>query len=749
VFPIEIPLYRSVLTLLLSAASVLAAPRPDPEVVRANLALARLPLHFEANQGQWNPAVRYAARSGAGTVFLTARGPVLATSTHRIDLNLIHSNRAPRLEGLDRLRTRTNYYVGDRAKWHTDVAEFGRVAYRAVYPGIDVVYYGNRNQLEYDFVLQPGADPRSIRLQFRGADHVSLTPEGDLLVESGDARFIQKRPVIYQEDSQTAVRHPVEGRYTLLGHGVAGVRVGPYDVAKPLVVDPVLEYSTFIGGTMTDGITAVASDSHGHLYGVGYTSSSVLAWSPGALQVSNNGTINVIAVEFDTTQSGANSLLYLTYLGGSRSDSPTALALDSIGQMYITGTTSSSDFPMAGNSVQTAYKIGTTATVFEPETFVAIINPNAALVYGTYFGGTGGDTPYGIALDAQDNIYVEGTTASTDFPATASAYQSILYGATDTFLYKINVNSTTVLYATYLGGESRDDGRGLAVSPSGLVYFAASTLSQLFPMAGSSYLTTLPGSESLVIGVIDTTQSGVNSLIYATYFGGSAVDEVRDITLDASGRLLLTGWTLSSDFPTTANAFQPMAPGTAVAFVTRVKVPSAPAQFLDYSTFLGGSGGDVAYSIAVDSAGLIYVSGYTLSLDFPVSSNAIQSQYGGGIDGFLVQLNPSVAGKSALLYGSYFGGSGMVVPTGLAIAPNGNVFLGGYTTDSLPVTGSAWQGSFGGGYTAGFVMAVQIGSAASAGESSNSLDCRDRDVRGGTASPAAPSCLPRDDRPSR
>lgn len=693
--------------MLLSAVSLVAAPRPDAETARANAALARLPLHFEANQGQWNPEVRYAARSGAGTVFLTGRGPVLESSTRRIDLKLLHGNRAPRLEALDPLPARTNYYLGDRANWHTGVAQFERVAYRAVYPGIDVVYYGNRNQLEYDFVLQPGADPRSIRLEFRGANHVRLTPEGDLLVESGDARFVQKRPVIYQDDPQTALRHTVEGRYTLLGHGVAGVRVGTYDARKPLVVDPVLEYSSFVGAGVTDAITAVAADSNGRLYAVGYTHNSDLVDSPGSLQVKNNGGIDAFAAVFVPTASGADSLRYLTYLGGTRDDSATAVTVDSAGQMYITGTTTSSDFPLAGNSVQTAYKISPTSSVFLPNAFVAVISIDAALVYGSYFGGTGGDYPFGIALDAQNRIYVVGTTSSADFPATASAYQTTLFGPTDTFVFKIDTTASTVAYATYLGGEGRDDGRGIAVSPSGLVYFAASTLSLQFPMAGKSYNNSLPGIESLVIGVMDLTQSGVSSLVYSTYFGGSTLEEVRQIALDPKGRLLVTGWTLSSDFPTTANAFEPTASGNAMAFVTRLNVLGTPAQFLDYSTYLGGSGGDVAYTIAADSAGLIYVAGYTLSADFPVTGNALQSQFGNGIDGFLVKLNPSVAGKGALLYGSYFGGTGIIVPSGLAIAPDGTVFLGGYATDSLQTTASAYQGSFGGGYTDGFVLALK------------------------------------------
>ena len=701
------PVYRCVVTLLLGAFAVFGAPRKDADVARVNLALAQLPLHFEANQGQWNSAVRYAARSESGTVYLTEHGPVLANRNHRIDFRLLHSNPASRLEGLERLRVRTNYFVGDRSRWHLDVPQYGRVAYRGVYPGIDVVYYGNRNQLEYDLVLRPGADPRDIRLQFRGADGVSVTTEGDLSVKSGGAHFVQKRPVIYQEDPQTAARHPLEGRYVLMGRGVVGVRVNAYDRSQPLVIDPVLEYSSFVGGSMTDQIAAVASDSQGYLYGVGYTNNSDLVFSPGALQVSDNGTNNVIAVEFDPTQSGANSLLYLSYLGGTRSDAATALTLDSQGQMYITGTTTSSDFPLAGNSIQTSYKISSTSTVFLPEVFVAIINPNAALVYGTYFGGSGGDTPYAIALDSQNNIYVEGTTSSTDFPATATAYQTALWGPSDTFLFKFNANSSSVTYATYLGGEAADDGRGLAVSSSGLVYFAASTWSTLFPLAGSPYQYSLIGYENLIVGVIDPTQSGVSSLVYATYFGGSMLEEVRQITLDSSGRMYLTGFTLSPDFPTTANALIPAMPGPAAGFVTRVNPAAPPAQFLDYSTFLGGSGGDIAYSIAVDNAGLVYVTGYTVSIDFPVTPGAIQSYYGSGVDLFLVKFDPSVAGTAGLLYGTYLGGNGIHVPGTLALAPDGSIFIGGYTNSDLQITPSAYQGSYGGGYSDGFVLAVK------------------------------------------
>jgi len=246
-------------------ASAFAAARSGKAIGEAQSALAGLPLRFEANRGQWNPEVRYAARSGRGALFLTERGPVVANGAHQVRISLVHRNIKARMEPLDRLPGRTDYFVGNREQWHAGVANFARIAHRSVYPGIDVIYYGNCDQLEYDFVLQPHADPRLIRLQFRGADRVSLTGEGDLAVESAGARFVQKRPVIYQQSPGAAPHRLVEGRYELLTGGVVGVRLGSYDRSQALVVDPVVSFAEFVGGSSTDVINAVATDAAGFL----------------------------------------------------------------------------------------------------------------------------------------------------------------------------------------------------------------------------------------------------------------------------------------------------------------------------------------------------------------------------------------------------------------------------------------------------------------------------------------------------
>ncbi|HJT88510.1 MAG TPA: SBBP repeat-containing protein [Bryobacteraceae bacterium] len=666
--------------------------------------LRRLPLRFEANRGQWNSQVRYAARDTRNTLFLTAHGAVVAAGARRVEMDFLHANPAPAIEALDRLPTRTDYFRGNPETWRRAVPSFSRVAYRSVYPGIDVVYYGRQDQLEYDFVLRPGADPGSIRLKFRGADHLHFTAAGDLSVESGGARFLQKRPSIYQVDPVTAARRPVEGGYQLLSRGVVGLRLSSYNRSQPLVIDPVVTYSNFVGGAATDAITAVKADSQGHIVVAGYTTNYDLQSTGTAAQGSNAGSTDCFIIILDPTN---NSVAYMSYLGGTRDESPTAMVLDSADHIYLTGTTTSSDFPTAGNAVQTALHLSTTSSTFTSDAFVSEIDPNTpgGLVYSTYVGGTGNDIPRDLALDAAGNMYIIGYTESSDLPVTGSAYAAVLYGPSDAFLAKLDPTSTSLAYSSYLGGEARDDGRSIAVGPDGLVYFAASTLSQQFPLAGPSYSSTLTGFGNVIIGVMDMTQSGTPSLVYATYFGGTGLEEVRKIALDANGKLLVTGLTLSTDLPVTSNAMQSQANGPCPLFLARVNPKAQPNAFLEYSTYLGGSGGEVPYDMTLDSSGSVYLTGYTLSPDFPVSRDAAQPQFGNGVDAFLLKLNLATPGAGALQYGTYFGATGVHVGSGIVVTKQGNIYVGGSTTPDF--SAPALQGGYNGGASDGFVVALK------------------------------------------
>jgi hypothetical protein len=686
------------------AVSGLAAAPPDAGLARGQAALARLPLRFEANRGQWGPLVQYAARGGGYDLLFTGQGPSLRFGgSQAVDISLVNANPQPVIEGLDVLKARTNYMIGARANWHTDVPNYARVAYRQAYPGVDVIYYGSHNQLEYDFVLAPGADPGAIRMRFGGAGRLSVTREGDLVLESPSGRMTQKRPLIYQESA--GGRHAIGGRYVLLARDTVGLKVDGYDKRRKLVIDPILAYSTYLGGTGQDQINAVHLASNGHLYMVGQTATQDIQAINGAYDNDNFGLTDIFLAIVDTTQAGGDQLIYFSYLGGSSIDIPLAVAVDANGVAYMTGTTTSTDFPMAGNSLQT---LGPDVVT---EAFIAVIDPSqyggVALVYSTFLGGqTGANSGNAIAVDSSGNIYVAGTTASSDFPVTASGYAINLYGPSDAFLTEISEsNSTAPLYSSYLGGENDDDGRAMVLLPNGQVYVGISTDGLMFPLAGFSYNANNSGGYDVAIALFDTTQSGVASLIYSTYIGGSANDMVRAMTLDNSGNLVVTGYTLSPDFPVTADAAQHSYGGAGDAFVTVVNALT-PTTFLNYSTFFGGSDGDVAAAVAVDSAGFIYLTGYTLSADFPITQNAPQPAWGQGIDIFLTKLQPHVAGPAALQYSSYFGGA--TVNTGLALAVDSNftAYAAGWTGGELTTASNATQGGYAGGPSDGFFLVV-------------------------------------------
>ncbi len=689
-----------------AAFTLAAAPAPDARVSQAQAGLARLPLRFEANAGQWNPAVRYAARAGAYNLLFTTTGPTFSfPGSKKVGLFLAGSNPAPLIEGVDPLRTRVDYFVGDRSQWRAAVPNYSRVRYREVYPGIDAVYYGNQSRLEYDFHVAPGADPRAIRIRFRGADAVSITSDGDLAVDCAAGRLLQKKPYIYQEDPRTGGRTEIAGGY-VLEHGAATLRVGRYDRSRPLIVDPLLVLSTYIGGTGADQVNAVKMGPGGKLYMAGNTNTGDMAASGSAYQNTNAGagagSADAFIIVANVNAGGGYDPFYVTYFGGSADDIPAAIDVDAGGFIYITGTTTSGTFPLAGTPIQ-GEPLGTTFNAF-----VTKLDPSAsgtdALWYSTFLGGTDADYGRGIAVDQDGMIYVIGTTESGDFPVTDNAYAAVLYGTRDAFLCKIDPNAGALLYSSYLGSELQDDGRDIAVGPDGKVYFAITTNGTLFPLAGAPYRSTLQGFTDTVVGVMDMNQSGVASLIYDTYFGGSDLDEARKIALDAKGRLLVTGFTLSTDFPITGDAVQSTPGGNGDAFVSIFDL-SNQANPIVYSTYLGGSHSDVAYGIAADTAGSVYVTGYTLSDDFPITSDAPQTGFGNGIDVFVAKLKPGTPGRSGIQFSTFEGASGIHVATGLTLGLNGELYVAGYTNQGLPSAGAAAQ-AYQGGMTDGFLLTL-------------------------------------------
>jgi hypothetical protein len=662
---------------------------------RAQYAAARIPLRFEENRGQFPPAVRFMARSDGSNLQLTAGGPRFQVGNNPVSIGLVHSNSNPDIEPLDRMPAVTDYMVGPRAAWRTGVANFARIRYRSVYPGIDVVYYGTGNQLEYDFKLAPGANPDAIRLKFAGDVRLSLTRTGDLSLASGGAQILQKAPSIFQGDRK------IQGRYTLLANNEVGFRLGSYDRSRALTIDPILVYCTYIGTSGGDQVTAMKMGPKGLLYVAGFTNTAEFSTIDGAYSDhSLGGTDNFLAI-IDTNDNSNFALKYFSYLGGSGADTPRGIDVNANGVMYIIGNTTSVDFPMKGNSVQTTSSASTTLA------YIAVVDPSLyggdSLTYSTYLGGTtGNQAGNGIVVDKNGYIYVIGTTLSTDFPVTTSAYAGVLYGAQDAFLCKIDLNNSSMLYSTYLGGELADEGRAIAVGTDGMVYFAATTDSTQFPMEGPGYRQTLNGPLDIVIGKMDMTQFGEPSLVYSTYFGGSDIEEVRAMALDSKNNVIVTGYTLSTDLNVTSDAAQRNPGGNGDAFISVVN-PSDPPHFLVYSTYFGGSQGEVAYAVKADAAGNIYFTGYTLSPDlFTVA--APQPGWGAGINIFIAEVKPGVAGRQGIVFSTYMGLSSTYVGSALTLGANGSVYVGGYGNVGLPTSpnGSGYMGG-----TDGFVLVVK------------------------------------------
>jgi hypothetical protein len=647
-------------------------------------------LRFEENRGQFGAAVRFAARSGVSDWYLTDGGPSFQLGAQRVDLRMVHANPAPTIEPLDRMAAQTNYMIGARSQWRTGVANYERVRYHGIYPGVDIVYYGNHGQLEYDFEMQAGVSPDAIRMEFAGAETLAITPEGDLAIYAGGIHTVQKKPVILQDGRRIA------GRYTLLARNEAGLVLDGYDASRPLVIDPVLIYAAYFGTSGADFYTGMKAMPNGLVYLVGSTNKYENVGTDNAYRNTAAGLQDAFLLILDTN---TFTIKYLTYLGGANNDAATAVDVDAAGFVYVTGTTNSTDFPVVGNAVQTT---GAASTM---DAFVSRFDPNTVgtdgLVYSTYLGGaSGNESANAIAIDKNGYIYVIGTTRSSDFPVTSTAYAGVIYGLQDAFISVLDPNSTSLVYSTYMGGELADDGRAIAVGTNGLVYYAASTNSTQFPMEGPSYRNTLQGDVDIVVGVIDITKSGAPSQPYSTYFGGSDLEEVRSLALDANNRVILTGYTLSSDcangpdgcvpFPVTSDAIRRTPAGNGDVFVSIVD-PSTPASFVKYSTYFGGSQGDVAYSVKPDGKGNLYLTGYTLSPNL-FTVGAPQPGYGKGINMFVAAIRPGVPGNAGIVFSTYLGQTSTYVGNAVDIAPDGTIYMAGFGQNGLPSA----NGYFGG-----------------------------------------------------
>jgi hypothetical protein len=607
----------------------------------------------------------------------TARTPAF------LRMKLIGANPHARVTGLDELPGKTNYFIGsDPKKWRTNIPNYAKVKYQDIYPGIDLVYYGSQRELEYDFVVAPGADPSAIALEIVGegsglpraaGGRPYIAENGDLVItiDAGAVRF--HRPVVYQPATNPESRTPNpgsfnhqssidsrqlrSGRYTLTANNQVGFEVGAYDPTLPLVIDPTLNYSTYLGGLGFDSAFGIAIDSSGNAYLTGETVSADFP-TANPIQPSLLGVSQAFVAKLDPSGS---ALIYSTYLGGTGGDnSGSRIALDSAGNAYVVGQTNSTDFPTV-NPIQPAL-------AGSADAFVAKLDDaGSALMFSTYLGGALYDAATGIVVDASGNAYVAGMTASSDFPV-LNAFQPRSGGFGDAFVTKLNASGSALVYSTYLGGRTDDWAAGIAIDASRDIYVAGTAYSDDFPTANPLQPRNAGGYD---VFVTKLNASG-SELVYSTYLGGTGTDYGYDIALDPSGNAYVTGQTASSDFPL-ANAFQTAIATSPDAFVTKL---DANGSALVYSTYLGGNSTEWASSIAIDSTGSAFVAGMTQSTDFPTAAPIQPSNPAGSEDAFVTKFN---AAGSALLYSTYFGGSFNDAADAIAVDSSGNVYVTGQT----------------------------------------------------------------------
>jgi hypothetical protein len=676
---------------------------------RAAEAYGKLPLRFEANAGQTGDRVKFLSRGSGYTLFLTSSEAVLALKKNTLRMRLLGADANAEATGVEKLPGTVNYFIGnDPTKWRTNVPTYGKVEYRNVYPGVDLVYYGNQQQLEYDLVVAPGVDPRVARLGLGGASRMQLDSGGDLALETSGGTLHFRKPVAYQRTANG--KRSVDARYALRGADEITFEIGAYDHSQPLVIDPVLFYSTYLGGSGGENAGGLANgniavDSTGSAYVTGYTQSTnfptVIPFQP-----SNGGILNAFVTKVNPE---GTAFVYSTYLGGNEEDMGGGIAIDSSGNAYVTGQTTSRNFPTTPG----AFQLFKQSVGADSAAFVTKLNSTgSALLYSTYLSGSSSDSGAGIAVDSSGRASVTGQANSTNFPTTPGAPQGTRGASNNAFVTTLAADGGSLVFSTYLGGSSGDMGVGIALDPSGNIYITGTTLSSNFPLVNPLQPASGGGSDAFVAKFNPFT----STLVYSTYLGGSGTDFGYGIAVDSAGNAYLTGLTTSTNFPT-ANPYQKNLLGSATtnqnAFVTKLN-PAGSA--LVYSTYLGASF-VTGYGIAVDSTGAAYVTGITQG-NFPLVGSLVPSDR--EPNPFITKFNPA---GSALVYSTYLGGYG--AGSGIAIDAAGNAYVTGFVGSAVPfpTTPGAAQptspfGSVAGGTNAFVAKVAQGGESVAAVKSS-------------------------------
>lgn len=691
--------------------------------------LAELPLSFEVNRGQSDGEVEYSARGVGYGLFLTKERAVLAMapapgsspdapvrSTPRtVGMRLAHSNPNPQIRGLEQLPGKLNYFLGsDPKSWRSGVETYRKARYAEVYPGIDLIYYGNQRELEYDFVLAPGADPQQIELVFEGVDRAQFGENGDLFLDTSDGVVRQKKPVAYQ--TIEGGRRQIDSQFVIRRQDAEGIevvfRLGDYDTQKELTIDPVLVYSTFLGGDGSaayskDWGTGMGIDGAGNMYLCGYTFSLQFPTTSGSFDTTQNGGgyYDYGDAFVAKVNAAGNTLLYGTYLGGGRGDGAERLFVDEAGYAYVAGRTLGSNYPTTPGALQPTFNNPQFSTISDG--FLTKLNPSGStLVYSTNLGGNGEDAVRDLTVDSQGRAVVAGYTRSTNFPVSANGYIRTNGVDLQAFITTISADGSSVVYSSLFGGSAADQPFGVAVDAQDNLYIAGWTYSDDLPIKGALASTPRAGSSDAFIAKFDPlAPTSEDSLVFSARLGGDRDDRAHSIAVDGQGNVYVAGYTFSSNFPT-VNGYRakPWTPASnRDVFLTKYD-PLVSSML--YSTYYGAGGDEYPNDMEVDAYGVACMVGVTSSVSgFPIVYPLQRSYAGGANDGFVARIDTKLTGKRSLIFSSYLGGRSTDDPNHLLLAKDRTIWVAGTTRSSDFPTASPFQSRLL-GYQDGYICRI-------------------------------------------
>ena len=694
-------------------ADLLVRPGGRSAEIGANESRAGVPAsrYFEANQGQTDPSVQFLSRGGKYVWFFGNDGATVslesgAGQSAAVRMELVGANPRTVAVGLEPLPGRSNYFVGnDPEKWRSGIPHYGRLRYEDVYPGIDLVYYGTADgRLEYDFIVQPGVAPELIKLRLEGPERLEINEAGDLVLSLGGAQLFHRKPTIYQEvDGE---RRLVAGSYRIGDEGEVSFEIEEYETTQPLVVDPVFEYSTFVGGTDRDRESNMTADADGNLYMTAGVRSGDFPTTMGVFDETNNSAGAETSTAVFKLSADASALLFSTFLAGSVQDVPRShgqkILVGSSGNIFVAGHSNSPDFPTTAGAFDETHN-------GEFDLYLSILNPTGStLLYSTYIGGAERDQRPGIALDGEETVYLVGMSSSPGMPTTAGAFDATHNGGIDIYIARLSPQgngAADLLYATFLGGQGDDNGPSMTIDDSGIIHAVGETESTDFPTTPGAFDTTHNGGggsidagDDLFVIKFDANPAGDGSedLLYSTFFGGSHEDDydafAPGIAVTEEGHILFTGETVSRrtdaiPFPLTQDAIDrvanPTVDGTRPdkVIIARIRPLGFGPSDLIYSSYWGGFGDNEQGALAYDQNGFIYLTGDTDAADFRTLDPLQAANAGGEADGFLSIFDQ---GGRRLLFSTYLGGSGQERHVSALPHPTG-VFVTGQT-DSTDFT---------------------------------------------------------------